>query len=65
MGFPKDLVASGDAFTPTPCDIAHELWYWSEPEQDLDIALPMDWILYHKLDRLNFAVDSISIIPPL
>ena len=45
--------------SPAPWDIAHELWYWSEPEQDLDIALPKDWILYNKRDRLNFTLDSI------
>ena len=51
----RDLVSSGNAFTPEPWDLAHELWYWHDHEDKIDIPLPKDCTLLNKHDRLNYS----------
>ena len=47
MGPSKSLAQQGNAYQPTPWDLAHELWYWSEFEEEekADVPLPRDFIL--------------------
>ena len=59
MGFTESLVQQGVAFIPTPWDISHELRYWSDSEEDVDIPIPKDWVIYRKFGRLCFALDSV------
>ena len=49
----RDLISSGNAFTPEPWGLAHELWYWRDPEGKVDISLPKECTLLNKHDRLN------------
>lgn len=46
----------GNPIQPKPWDLAHELWYWVSSEDEVDIPIPKDFILYRKYDRLNSAL---------
>ena len=57
MGPAKSLAQQGHAYQPTPWDVAHELWYWSDFAEEADVPLPEDFILYRKFDRFDFPLD--------
>ena len=57
MGTDNSVAEQGHAHHPAPWDVARELRYWSDFEDELDAPLPRGFTIYRNSDRPNSPLD--------